>query len=86
MVLHKGQNLVGTENQKLTIEIKAQLQPEVKSDLYKVLLMVDKFNFEFGVFITINSKLEYITNKIKESFDINGFKKMLVNMKNYLKV
>lgn len=47
--------------------------------------MSDKFGFEYGVFITINSKQEYITNKIKESFDLNGFKKMSINMKIYLK-
>jgi len=75
LVLHKGQDTVGKENQKLTIEIKAQLEPDVKKDLSKLLLMSDKFGFEYGVFITINSKQEYITNKIKESFDLNGFKK-----------
>lgn len=75
LVLHKGQDTVGKENQKLTIEIKAQLKPDVKKDLSKLLLMADKFGFEYGVFITINSKQEYITHKIKESFDLNGFKK-----------
>jgi hypothetical protein len=75
LVLHKSQDTVGIENQKLTIEIKAQIEPDVKKDINKLLLMADKFDFEYGVFITINSKLEYITNKIKESFDINGFNK-----------
>lgn len=78
LVLHKGQIYTESNSQKLIIEIKSTINPEVKKDLHKILLMIDKFNFEYGVFITINSELETVIKKIRDSFqkDITKYEEL----------
>ena len=66
LVLHKGQDDCSPEYQKLFIEIKTSLTPNLQKDITKLKVAVgDRLNYQYAVLISINSDLAYVKEAIK---------------------
>ncbi|HCZ8395984.1 hypothetical protein [Elizabethkingia anophelis] len=70
LVLHKQQIDSSTINQKLIIEIKAgnKSNKQIAKDILKLNYGIETLNFEFGVFISINTRFTTINSKLKKIF------------------
>ena len=73
LVLHKNQIDYSPENQKLIIEIKTKNQTDenIAKDILKLNYGIENLNFQFGVFISVNTNFETIQNKIRRIFQID---------------
>lgn len=67
LVLHKGQNDCSPENQKLFIEIKTSVNPDLKKDIAKLKVAVsDRLNYQFGIMICINANLDLVKEQVRK--------------------
>lgn len=63
LVLHQSQGDMFV-NQKIYIEVKTNPRPHVKTDVMKILNAMSLLNYEFGVFISVNSTLQNVEELI----------------------
>lgn len=70
LVLHKGQRDSLEQNQKLVIEIKARniSDDKLAKDILKLNHYIDALNFQYGIFITVNTDEQVIKEKLKRKF------------------
>lgn len=74
LVLHKGQIDKESENQKLIIEIKTTntTDEKIAKDIIKLNYGIAYLNFQFGVFISVNTDFDTIKDKLKRIFQIGN--------------
>ncbi|AZA54048.1 hypothetical protein [Chryseobacterium sp. G0201] len=74
LVLHKGQIDKDSENQKLIIEIKTTntTDEKIAKDIIKLNYGIAYLNFQFGVFISVNTDFDTIKDKLKRIFQIGN--------------
>lgn len=70
LVLHLNQIDSSSENQKLIIEIKTKNKSDedVAKDIIKLNYGIEHLNFQFGVFISVNTNFETIIKKLRTIF------------------
>ncbi len=75
LVLHKSQIDRLSENQKLIVEIKTKSQPDemVAKDIIKLNHGIKFLNFQFAIFISVNTNVNRTFTKIKNIFNIQTF-------------
>lgn len=74
LVLHKGQIDKDSENQKLIIEIKTTntTDEKIAKDIIKLNYGIAYLNFQFGVFISVNTDFDTIKDKLKRIFQVGN--------------
>jgi len=72
LVLHKGQIDKQSDNQKLIIEIKTNntTDEKITKDIIKLYYGIENLNFQFGVFISVNTDFDILKQKLKRLFKI----------------
>ncbi|MBD3906438.1 hypothetical protein NAL32_17470 [Chryseobacterium sp. Ch-15] len=74
LVLHKGQIDKDSENQKLIIEIKTinTTDEKIAKDIIKLNYGIAYLNFQFGVFISVNTDFRTLNDKLKRIFQVGN--------------
>lgn len=84
LTLHKSQESINYEDQIMVIEIKTDRNPSIY-DIGKLLNLVDRYNFQSGVFLTINNSIEELKTNIIDSFNEEKLKLKFISHKNVFK-
>lgn len=84
-IIHKTQDDIIDENQRLIAEVKTENELQFKSflwDFFKINLYVEKLNFQNGVFLIVNTKEEtvkrYLTEYVKKNLYFTSFSDRIV--------
>ncbi len=85
LVLHKGQLDSNQLNQKLIVEIKTKANgsEEVVKDIIKLNYSIIKLNFQFGVFISVNTLKSTLIQNLKSEIKLlneyeNNFRRIII--------
>lgn len=83
LVLHKSQTDSNEENQKLIVEIKARniSDEDLAKDIIKLNHYVSSLNFQYAIFITVNTNERTIKEKIRRKFSAVTANRLSANFK-----
>jgi hypothetical protein len=83
LVLHKSQTDSNEENQKLIVEIKARniSDEDLAKDIIKLNHYVSSLNFQYAIFISVNTNERTIKQKIRRIFSIVTANRLSANFK-----